>query len=157
MTYFCIYSFLGYFMESIYISIIEKKWHSSGLLNGPYIPLYGFAAYILISISPYIKRFYILTFIISCFLMTILEYLTSLYLEIIFQRHIWDYSHYPLNYHGRICLFYTLLWGFLSLIFIYFIHPFFISLLPLNFTSTILSVIIIITMLKDTIQQKIAD
>lgn len=154
ITYFCIYSFLGYLMESIYISLIEKKWHSSGLLDGPYIPLYGFGSIILIILSSYIQHSFILTFIISSLLLTILEYLTSLYLEIVFHRHIWDYSHYPCNYHGRICLFYSILWGFLSLIFIYYIHPWLTSFISFNEATSFLSFIIIITILKDTYRQK---
>lgn len=154
ITYFCIYSFLGHFMESAYISFFERKWYSSGLLDGPYIPLYGFGAVILITVSPYIKHSYFFTFIISALLMTILEYVTSLYLEKVFHQHIWDYSHYPYHFQGRICLFYSLLWGFISMLLIYFIHPYFASILPLNMTSSCLSFIMIIIILKDTIKQK---
>ena len=41
IVYFSIYCFLGYWLESIYCFVIRKKWISSGLLNGPFIPLYG--------------------------------------------------------------------------------------------------------------------
>lgn len=154
ITYFCIYSFLGYFMESIYISCFQKKWYSSGLLDGPYIPLYGFASIILIFISQYIKFSYIYTFIICSLLMSGLEYFTSLYLEKVFHRHIWDYSHYKYNYHGRICLYYSILWGLISHFFIFYLHPCLSSFLSLNNTATFLSLMIIVIMLKDTLKQK---
>lgn len=154
ITYFCIYSFLGHFMASTYISLFEKKWHSSGLLEGPYIPIYGFGAVILITLSPSIQHSYLLTFIVSTLCLSTLEYMTSLFLEIIFHCHIWDYSHYPCNYHGRICLFYSILWGFLSMIFIYYIHPYLSSFITCNTTTSLLSLMIIMTMLKDTYLQK---
>lgn len=151
--YFCIYSFLGYFMESFYISCFQKKWLSSGLLDGPYIPLYGFGAMILILVSPYLKASYFLTFITCSILMTTLEYVTSLYLEKVFHQHIWDYSHYKYNYQGRICLFYSILWGFLSILFIFYLHPYLSSLISFNNTSAFLSIIMITIMMKDTLLQ----
>ncbi len=154
ITYFCIYSFLGHFMESLYISCFQKKWYSSGLLDGPYIPLYGFGAIILIIFAPFLQSSFFLTFIIGSLLMTALEYITSIYLDIVFHRHIWDYSQFKYNLHGRICLFYSILWGILSVLMIYFIHPCLSSILPLNITSNFLSLFIIIIMLKDTINKK---
>jgi len=154
ITYFCIYSILGHFMESTYISIIERKWYSSGLLNGPYIPLYGFGALILIFIAPYIQYSYLLTFIIGSFFMTILEYFSSIYLDKVFHKKIWDYSHHPLNLKGRICLLYSLIWGLLSIILINYIHPYLSYLIKPNPLTTILSLIIICIIIKETLYQK---
>lgn len=153
ITYFCIYSFLGYLMESTYISFFEKKWYSSGLLDGPYIPLYGFGAIVLIVITPFVQSSCFLTFISGSLLMTALEYFTSIYLEKVFHRNIWDYSQYRYNYHGRICIFYSLLWGIIAVILIYFIHPYLSSILPSNITSLFLSVVMIIIIMKDTLLQ----
>ena len=44
MIKFAIYTFLGFIMESVYISILNKKILFSGLLKGPCIPIYGFGA-----------------------------------------------------------------------------------------------------------------
>ena len=66
-------------MESVYISILNKKILFSGLLKGPCIPIYGFGALLILNISGYCYNnidvfFYSL---ISC---TCLEYLTHYFL-----------------------------------------------------------------------------
>ncbi len=40
-AYFMIYSFLGWAMESTYVSINAKKWVNRGFINGPFCPIYG--------------------------------------------------------------------------------------------------------------------
>lgn len=45
LTYFLIYSFLGWAMESIYRSILEKKMINTGFLRGPVCPIYGNRCY----------------------------------------------------------------------------------------------------------------
>ena len=46
-TYFLVYSFLGWVIESIYKSIRLKKIVNSGFLFGPLCPIYGFGAIIM--------------------------------------------------------------------------------------------------------------
>lgn len=153
LTYFCIYSFLGYLMESIYVSLFQKKWISSGLLQGPYIPLYGFGVMILLFLSPLLTS-YLLTFIIGAIAMSLLEYITSIYIEKVFHHHCWDYSKHFLNINGRVCFIYSLIWGLLSIIVIHYIHPFLSQIITPNLITTLLALIIIALMMKDTIQQK---
>lgn len=49
MIKFAIYTFLGFIMESVYISILNKKILFSGLLKGPCIPIYGFGALLILN------------------------------------------------------------------------------------------------------------
>jgi cardiolipin synthase len=56
-------------------------------------------------------------------LATILEYLTSLVMEMVFHTRWWDYSKHPLNIKGRISLFVSLFWGLLSLLMIQVLQP----------------------------------
>ena len=78
IVYFSIYCFLGYWLESIYVSLFRKKWISSGLLNGPFIPLYGFGACILILCQPYLQYFHpFFVCLIGGICMTLLELLSS--------------------------------------------------------------------------------
>ena len=114
MIKFAIYTFLGFIMESIYISILNKKILFSGLLKGPCIPIYGFGALLILNISGYCYNnidvfFYSL---ISC---TCLEYLTHYFLLKDSNIEIWNYSKIPHNYSARICMFYSIMWGFLGI------------------------------------------
>lgn len=134
-------------MESLYVSILNKKWISSGLFQGPFIPLYGIGACILIILSSYISSHFI-AFIGGGIIMTSLEYIASLYIEKIFHQKCWDYSQHFCQIHGRICLLYFIIWCFLSDFFIFFIHPFISQYIVINEITLVISVIYIIFILK---------
>lgn len=149
IVYFSIYCFLGYWLESIYVSLFRKKWISSGLLNGPFIPLYGFGACILILCQPYLQYFHpFFVCLIGGICMTLLELLSSYYIERFFHTQCWNYSHHALNYQGRICLVYFILWCLLSGLFIYIIHPFICSLSLRHDACYLISLIYISFILK---------
>ena len=42
--WFFIYSFLGWVMETCYVSILDKKFINRGFVNGPFCTIYGFGA-----------------------------------------------------------------------------------------------------------------
>lgn len=47
-------------------------------------------------------------------IITALEYLTGLVVNVLLGWQVWDYSGVPLNLHGQICLSYSLLWVVLA-------------------------------------------
>ena len=148
IIYFAIYCFLGYLLESCYVSILQRKWISSGLLKGPFIPLYGLGALLLILLFPYLHTSYYLSFFVGGIAMTILEYFASVYIEKAFHTRCWDYSRHPCQLHGRISLFYFIIWCFLSLLFIQYIHPFFMSLNIMNDSVSLICLIYLGFILK---------
>lgn len=54
--------------------------------------------------------------ILSCLIITILEFITGYIVNIRFQMNVWDYSNLPYNFMGQVCLFYSLLWLCLSIL-----------------------------------------
>ena len=40
---FLVYAIIGWFWETPFVSIKEKKYINRGFLRGPYIPIYGFS------------------------------------------------------------------------------------------------------------------
>lgn len=137
---FTIYTFLGYLMESVYVSLLQRKWISSGLLKGPFIPLYGIGAIALIILYPYLQNSW-MAFFIGGIVMTCIEYISSIYIEKVFHKKCWDYSKHHFQFQGRICLFYYIIWCCLSYFFIFYIHPFIINFIPYNDITLILSLI----------------
>lgn len=124
ITYFVIYSFLGWTMESIFRSIAEKKIINTGFLRGPFCPIYGIGAIIMLL---FLKRFEnnpILLGIIAVIVLTAWEYIVGVLLEKIFHTKYWDYSDHKFHFQGRICLTNSIYWGFLGVIFVKYIHPF---------------------------------
>lgn len=148
IIYFSIYSFLGFCMESLYVSLLQKRWIASGLLKGPFIPIYGIGACCLIMIAPYIHNNPFLACILGGCSMTIIEYLGSLFIEKIFHTKCWDYQNHFLHFQGRIYLLYFMMWCFLSYLFVFYIHPFIASLQPINDIACMMSLIYMIFILR---------
>lgn len=148
VIYFALYCFIGYLLESLYVSLLQKQWISSGLLKGPFIPLYGFGAILLIYLSPFLSNNPLLAFLFGGIAMTLLEYISSFYIDKYFHTKCWDYSNHRFHIQGRVCLLYFSIWCFLSYLFIFYIHPFFMSLPLINDTCCIIALIDLLFMLK---------
>lgn len=128
-TYFIIYSFLGWVLESIFRSFCEKKIINTGFLRGPICPIYGCGAIIMILFLKNFSNSKILLFIMSIIFLSLWEYIVGVILEKLFKTKYWDYSDHKFNYKGRICLTNSIAWGFLGVLFIDFIHTGIINLL----------------------------
>ena len=129
LTYFVIYSFLGWVLESIVRTICERKIINTGFLIGPFCPIYGFGAIIMILFLDGFKNNILFLFFISVIALTLWEYVVGLLLEKLFHTKYWDYSNHKFNYKGRICLTNSIAWGILGVLFIKYIHPFIIQIL----------------------------
>ena len=123
ISYFFIYSFLGWIIETIYAILINGYFVKRGFLYGPICPIYGFGAVILIMAT---KRLYgktFMKFIISTVAFTVFEYLVSLVLEMLFGLRWWDYSNDFLNIQGRVSLLYSIFWGLIGVFLLEKLHP----------------------------------
>ena len=120
---FFVYSFIGWVYESILVSVNKKNWINRGFLNGPVLPIYGFGATLVYVVFWQIRSRYFFVFIGGLFLATVLEYVTSWLMEVLFHARWWDYSNKKFNMNGRICLSSSLFWGILSVIVVSFLQP----------------------------------
>lgn len=119
---FIVYSFIGWVYEVGLYIVRDKKLVNRGFLNGPYLPIYGFGAVFVILLFGNMKNIPAL-FLASAVISCILEYVTSYVMEKLFNARWWDYSDYPFNLNGRICLYGALVFGALSVLLVKFIHP----------------------------------
>lgn len=131
LTYFVIYSFAGWVMESIFRSISEKKIINTGFLKGPFCPIYGIGAIIIYVFLSVFKENILLLFLAGFILLSVWEYIVGILLEKIFHTKYWDYSKNKFNIQGRVCLTNSIYWGILGVVFIYYIHPFVVDKLQL--------------------------
>lgn len=153
IVYFILYSFAGWILESVTKSIAQKKFVNSGFLNGPFCPIYGFGALIMLLGLNSLKGKPFLLFVAAFLLLSIWEYSVGVVLEKIFKTKYWDYSHLKFNISGRVCLKNSIYWGILGVLFICYIHPFianYIEKIPVNVILS-LNLIIGIAMLIDFI------
>ena len=127
LTFFVIYSFAGWVMESIFRSLCERKIINTGFLKGPYCPIYGIGAIIIFIFLDGFKDNIILLFIMGVIVLTIWEYVVGVLLEKVFNTKYWDYSDHKFNFQGRICLINSIYWGILGIAFVKYINPFVIE------------------------------
>lgn len=121
---FFFYSAAGWFVESLYRSIGEKRIINSGFLTGPMCPIYGTGALVMIVFlyNPFRDNM-LAVFLLGMLLCDMVEYITSVLMEILFHARWWDYTYEFLNIRGRICLKHTLYWGIASVAFVKLLHP----------------------------------
>ncbi len=113
---FYTYCFLGWCFESAYVSLKSRKWINRGFMRGPFLPLYGSGAVMMLVVSIPFADNIALTYLAGCVGATALEYVTGVTMEALFKVRYWDYSGKPFNFQGQICLFSTLAWGFFTVL-----------------------------------------
>lgn len=126
LIYYFICSILGWIMEVLYAYSVFGTFVDRGFLYGPMCPIYGWGAVAMVLVTEKIRKKKVNTlgiFLIVTAIFTILEYLTSLVLELIFNLRWWDYSNYFLNINGRVCLIFSIFFGFIGIVFVKKIYP----------------------------------
>lgn len=120
---FISYAFLGWCMEVTCKFIQYKKFINRGFLIGPYCPIYGWGA---LAITILLKRYMedpLVLFVMSTLICSIIEYLTSYFMEKKYHARWWDYSNKKFNINGRICLETLVPFGILGVAIMYGTNP----------------------------------
>ncbi len=124
---FVIYSFFGWVYESIYCTMKNGHWENRGFLYGPCCPIYGVGAILISFFAVYIPGEAPsnggMIFTIAFFGSMVLEYTTSLVLELLFHAVWWDYSDLPLNIKGRTSVLTSIGFGFAGILVVNRIAP----------------------------------
>lgn len=122
---FFIYGFIGWIIENVFCYYIHGHFQKDGFLNGPFKPMYAIAITWIIQLYKSVPNIIYLA-IISLIIPTSVEYITGFLMKKYFNKEYWDYSKEKCNYKGIICLRFSIIWLFLSVIDIKVIHPYFI-------------------------------
>ena len=122
LFFFYFYCFFGWVFESTYVSVKSRKFVNRGFMRGPFLPIYGSGAIMMLVVSMPFQDNLILTYLAGCVGATVLEFVTGTVMEALFKVRYWDYSNQKFNYKGHICLGSTLAWGFLTIFMTDFLH-----------------------------------
>lgn len=122
LFFFYFYCFFGWCFESTYVSIKSHKLVNRGFMRGPFLPLYGSGAIMMLVVSMPFQDNIFLVYIAGCLGATALEYVTGVTMEALFKVRYWDYSKNKFNFQGHICLGASLAWGFLTILMTEVIH-----------------------------------
>ncbi len=144
---FFAYSLIGWCCEVVYCSLLDHRFVNRGFLSGPICPIYGAGALAVIALLTPVAAYIPLVFLCGMVVTSAIEYLTSWGMEKLFHARWWDYSDRKWNWNGRICLGNSCLFGLLSLVLMYGIHPLLLKLLgrlPPPITSLLATVLLIV-------------
>ncbi len=154
LEYFIIYSVLGCIIETLYGLLTKGVLESrQSMLYGPFCCIYGLGAICLLCIPKSAKKNNWTLFFAGFVIGSVVEYIVSWIGEVVFNIKWWDYSNFPLNINGRICVYFSIFWGILTICLNKVINPTVdkvLSKVPVKVLH-ILTVIIIVFMAFDFI------
>lgn len=122
VQWFLVYSFLGWVLESIYMSFCNRKLTNRGFMKGPMCPIYGVGALLAFFTLRRFVEYPVILFFAGSILATTWEYVTAHIMIWCFGEFWWDYKDKPFNYKGMLCLESSIGWGVYTLAFFYIIH-----------------------------------
>ncbi len=123
--WFFIFSFFGYILECIVLSIENRKFvYDRGFCHLPFCIIYGIGAAGALFILKPIAYNLLLLFVASSIAATLLELVTARVMICLFGSLWWDYSKKRYNYKGIICLESSIAWGFMGIFIVCFLSGF---------------------------------
>ena len=78
---FLIYSFIGWIIEVCNSLITEKKFVNRGFLLGPYLPIYGYSAILMVFYLDHYKDNVLTVFLLAVVVCSFVEYIVSFIIE----------------------------------------------------------------------------
>lgn len=151
---FVLFSVLGSFYEEILYFI--QTWYTTGtgvwavrrgVIYGPLNVIYGFGAVLFIEILGRKERSWWNVFLWGFLLGGAFEGTIGLLQRIFLQSNSWDYSSHFLNIAGVTSIPIMIVWGFLAVILIKFMWPFFSHIIeeaPITFGKNITTMMIVL-------------
>lgn len=109
ILFFFIFSFVGWLWEVGLYLFRDGILVNRGTMYGPWLPIYGVGCTLIVLLTKF-KSFRkmlknpVLTFSVVMILCTVIEYLTSWYIEKVSGIMYWDYTGVFMNINGRVCL-----------------------------------------------------
>lgn len=118
---FFLFSIIGWMVESVYMSLCNKKITNRGFMTGPYCPIYGVGATLGYIILHPLAHNIAALYIVGALLATLFEFIVAKLMMRLFGEVWWDYNDKFCNYKGMVCLESTLAWGLYAVVIITFL------------------------------------
>lgn len=121
LWYFWIYSFLGWLVELAFAAVSQsEEKRRRCLLLLPLCPVYGLGMLAALALPP---MNWLGVTVLGGLAATAVEYAYHWAGERFLGVHFWDYAQVPGNLQGRVCLPFTLAWGVLAALTVWYVHP----------------------------------
>lgn len=135
MMIFVFGGIFGFLYEELFYRVDLGYFVKRGITLGPWIPLYGLGAVLIVLSTDRLKKNPFLVFLVSAAVTGILEFFAGCLLFRSFGVRLWDYNTEIwnwLNIGGYVCLRSVLFFGFSALFLQYIIRPLFSRLPEMN-------------------------
>lgn len=144
------YSLLGFVLESIVYKHNNTNAHSS-IFTGPYTLVYGFGMLFCILCYEIGKGIisntilsYFLFYFLFVFITSLTEWIGGHIIHYFLKIDKWNYENHKYHFGKYLCLTNSICWGFLALIIILVLHPFFTNNILANIPNYVTYIIIFI-------------
>ena len=141
LFFFYFYFFLGWVWETCYVSVLKARWVNRVFMRGPFLPIYGSGAIVVLVFTLPFRTNAVLVFFAGMISATILEYFTGVAMEKLFHVRYWDYSNQRFNLNGYICVTSSLAWGGFSVVLTLYGHRL-VEKMTMRINSNFLEVIV---------------
>lgn len=124
---FILGSLAGFMLETAYhLAVFHEIQNRSGLLLGPFSPIYGCGAVVTAAFAPWLEeKPFVLAFLVTALSGGAVEYAASWLMESAFGIAAWDYSGTFLSIDGRTNGAFMATWGMLGMLFVKALLPLF--------------------------------
>lgn len=120
---FFIIAIFGYIFEVLLHLFQYGEIVKRGTLQGPWLPIWGAGGVAMLVLLKPVRKNPFAYFVLAMLVSGIIEYGTSVYLELVHHMSWWDYHGYFLNINGRVCLEGLLLFAIGGVLVTYIIAP----------------------------------
>ena len=121
---FFVASIIGWIYEMIFYKVTENILENRGFLYGPYVPVYGFGAILIVLLLKRFKKNPLILFVGMALVTGILELIVGEFMVAVWHKRWWDYTGLFLNIDGQVCLRSVLSFAIGGLGLIYLIEPY---------------------------------
>ena len=122
VAWFFLYACAGWLYEVVYSLVKHGRFINRGFFYGPVCPIYGAGALMAVVLIGRIAN-PLVAFVTGALAAGAMEFATSWVLERAFHARWWDYSDWPLNIQGRVCLAGVTAFGLMMLLVSHVIQP----------------------------------
>lgn len=126
--FFVIGAFAGWMLECFFKCITHNFKRTPGILNTPFCILYGVGTLLLSLVISKVTDNFMMLFFLSMLILTIIEYITFILLNKIYDLKLWDYSDMEFKINEKVCLEFSVIWGLLGAVYIKYLLPLFNNL-----------------------------
>lgn len=147
LLFFVYSTCFGWVLEVIVSFIRYHKFINRGFMIGPYCPIYGVGGLLITLFLTRYQDDVFVFFVMTMFVCTVLEYITSYLMEKLFHARWWDYHYKKFNINGRVCVDVMAGFGLIGILVVYLLNPIlfkYLEIIPSKVTIIIATVFAVV-------------